>query len=247
MSCSSQLKIRCTPKSQQHKTKIQTQQHPKPNKHTQKGAGAFREIIGRRNKQTDVHNPKRWIIKLNDNEISRKHIRTAMININSKYIDVPTSDTLTRLKLGKTQFNNSLHSYNQVDTPFCNTCTKELNEEHTEDYLHSNYTCSSTQTVINETTTFIFPEIDTPFDKRDILLATLADKHTLYKRKVGYEIVDLIWNYYSAYIINCRQRNTTPLHPESIFIIKSQINCILKLLPHSKVTKFIQSQPKLLR
>ena len=65
-----------------------------------------------------------------------------------------------------TQFNNSLHSYNQVDTPFCNTCTKELNEEHTEDYLHTNYTCSSTQTVINETTTVFFPEIDTPFDKK---------------------------------------------------------------------------------
>ena len=113
--------------------------------HTKKGSGAFREIIGRRNKHTDTHNPKRWIQKLNDNEITRKHIRTAIININSKYIDVPTSDILTRLKLGKTQFNNSLHSYNQVDTPFCNTCTNELNEEHTEDYLHTNYTCPSKQ------------------------------------------------------------------------------------------------------
>ena len=210
--------------------------------HTQKGSGAFREIIGRMNKHTDIHNPKRWIIKLNDTEISRKHIRTAMININSKYIDVPTSDILTRLKLGKTQFNNSLHSYNQVDTPFCNTCTNELNEEHTEDYLHTNYTCSSTQTVIKESTTVFFPEIDAPFDKKDILLATLADKHILYKGKIGHEITDN-----TTYIINCRQRNTTPLPPESIFIIKSQINRILKLLPHRKVTKFIQSQPKLLR
>ena len=194
----------------------------------------------------DTHNPKRWIQKLNDKEITRKHVRTSIININSKYIDVPTSDILTRLKLGKTQFNNSLHSYNQVDTPFCNTCTNELNEEHTEDYLHTNYTCPSTQTLINEITTVFFPNIDTPFDKKDILLATLTDKHTLYKGKIGHEITNLIWNYNTAYIINCRQRNTTPLPPESIFIIKSQINRILKLLPHSQVTKFIHSQIKLL-
>ena len=106
-------------------------------KHNFVGYRIFRWIIGRRNKHTDTHNPKRWILKLNDNEISQKHIRTAMININSKYIDVPTSDTLTRLKLGKTQFNNSLHSYNQVDTPLCNTCNRELNEDHIEDYLYT--------------------------------------------------------------------------------------------------------------
>ena len=70
--------------------------------------------------------------------------------------------------------------------------------------------------------------MDTPFDKKDILLATLADKHTLYKGKIGHKITDLIWNYNTAYIINCRQRNTTPLPPESIFRIKSQTNRILK-------------------
>ena len=74
----------------------------------QKGSGNYRKIIGSRNKPTEIHNPKRWIMKLNDSQISKKKVRTPMTNLNSKYINVLTSDTLTRLKLGKTQFNNTL-------------------------------------------------------------------------------------------------------------------------------------------
>ena len=214
--------------------------------HTKKGSRVYREIIGRRNKPTDIHNPKRWILKLNDIQITRKHVRTAMINLNSKYIDVPTSDIINRLKLGKTQFNNSLYSYNQIDTPYCNTCTREHNEEHTEDYLHTNFTCTSTQSVISEVSHYFFPHPETPFNKRDILLATLTDKHSLYKGRIGHELTDVIWNYYTSYIINSKQSNTTPLPSECIFLIKSQINRILKILPLSNVATFIKNQPTLL-
>ena len=69
-----------------------------------KGSSTYRKIIARSQKQSDVHNPSRWSVKLNDNLVTRKQVKQSRINLQSKYISGDTADILARSKLGKNTF-----------------------------------------------------------------------------------------------------------------------------------------------
>ena len=96
---------------------------------TTQGSGTYRKIISKAHKISDVHNPSKWRAKLGDSQISRSQLKQARINLHSKYLGSDTADILTRLKLGKTLFGTQLYRCGIFDTPYCNTCLRELNEE----------------------------------------------------------------------------------------------------------------------
>ena len=76
-----------------------------------KGSGPYRKIIEREIITTNIHNPSKWRKKLQDNNITSDQVRKAMIHLHSRYIDSASADHLTRLKLGKTLFNNHYRAY----------------------------------------------------------------------------------------------------------------------------------------
>ena len=46
---------------------------------------------------------------------------------------------------------------------------------------------------------------------RDIILATITNNHTSYEGKTGNTLSSLIWDFFLEYIMNCRNKNVTPL------------------------------------
>ena len=137
----------------------------------------YRKIISRSLSKTDVHNLYKWKTKLNDNLVTRNHVKQSMINLQSKYISSDTADVLSRLKLGKTLFGNQLFKIGLTDTPNCSTCERELGVEISENITHATYHCTFVATIIAEITSTFFPNITDHFVLRDIILATISNKH----------------------------------------------------------------------
>ena len=138
-----------------------------------KGSGKYRKIIFRAHKITDVHNPSKWKAKLNDNLVTRNHVKQSMINLQSKYICSDTADLLSRLKLGKTLFGNQLFRIGITETPSCITCYRELGTEISENIIHATYDCTFVSTIIREITNTFFPNINNNLPLHDII-----DKHS---------------------------------------------------------------------
>ena len=195
---------------------------------------------------TNLHNPTKWKKKLADDNVTYKQVKKAMIRLHSPYIDSTHADYLSRLKLGKTLFNNQLYAIDRITDNTCNTCIREYNQLTTEDYRHALFHCPAVQIATESVTSTFFPNISAPFNISDILLSTDSDKHKFYKGTVGHELASLIWDFFQVYLIQCRQAQITPISNTAIIKIRSELNRILKLLPKSKLTTFIRASPELL-
>ena len=212
--------------------------------HIKKGSGRYRKIIERSHRLTNIHNPAKWGKKL-DNNVTYDQVKKAMIRLHSPYLDSTCSDYLSRLRLGKTLFNNQLYTIGMIDENTCNTCTREYTESTPEDYRHALFHCPAVQMVIGNVTNTFFPNEASSLDISDILVSINSDKHTLYKGPVGQELASIIWDYFQVYVLQCRVAQKTPVTISAIFEIRSQLNRILKLLPKSKLAMFIKSSPGL--
>ena len=214
-------------------------------KSTNKGSGKYRKIISRSHKHTDIHNPYRWNSKINDNLVTRTHVKQSMINLQSKYLSSDVADVLSRLKLGKTLFGNQLCKIGITDTPFCYTCMKEMHTEIPENITHATYECTFVATIIAEITSTFFPNMNGHFHLRDIILATISNKHTLYEGGDGQQLASVIWDVFLNYIMKCRNAGKTPVAAICIHQIRSQLNRILKILPNSNIARHIKTRPQL--
>ena len=210
-----------------------------------KGSGKYRQVIERGNTTTNIHNPAKWKKKLEHNNITFGQIKKAMISLHSPYLDSTSADIITRLKLGKTLFNNQLFSIGLNNDNTCKTCSREYDLNTPENYRHALFHCPAVQTLINNITNTFFPNPTIPFDIADILVSIISDKHHLYKGSIGQELASLIWNYFQVYIMKCRTAQTTPISTIVIHEIKSQVNRVLKILPKSKLATFIKASPEL--
>ena len=112
--------------------------------------------------------------------------------------------------------------------------------------LHATFQCPFVATIITEICLAFFPSLKNHFHLRDIILATITDKHSLYEGKSGQQIASIIWDTFLAYVMKCRSKNKTPIPTVCIHKIKSQLNRILKILPKSLVALHINSRPQLL-
>ena len=99
--------------------------------------------------------------------------------------------------------------------------------------------------MIKEVSNTFFPNLTHNFNITEILLSINTDKHILYKGPIGQELASLIWDYFQVYIVRCHTAKTTPISTPATFEIKSQLNRILKILPKSKLSIFINSSPDL--
>ena len=214
-------------------------------KHTSKGSGTYRKIIGRSHKQTDVHNPAKWKAKLGDHLVTRDHVKQSRLNLQSIYISSDTADILSRLKLGKTLFKNQLFKIGLTDSSSCVTCLRELGTDIIENITHATYECVFVATIISEISSTFFPNLKEHFYLRDIILATVTNKHSLYEGKCGQQLAAIIWDIFLTYVMKCRSTSKTPIAAICIHEIRSQLNRILKILPNSHIAKYIKNIPYL--
>ena len=214
-------------------------------KNSKSGSGKYRKIIERKEVVPNIYSPANMKKKLGEHDISNMQIRKSLTLLHSPYIDSTGADHIARLKLGKTLFNNQLFAIGLLDEKNCNTCIREYNQEETEDYKHALFHCPAVQTIIQCITRTFFPDTTYKFNIAEILISTTTDKHNLYKGVIGQTLVNLIWNYFQIYIIQCRTAHITPVAITAIFEIKEQLNRILKILPKSKISTFIRSSPTL--
>ena len=154
-----------------------------------------------------------------------------MIRLHSAYLDSTSADYLSRLRLGKTLFNNQLFTIGLIDENTCKTCFREYSHNSIENYQHALFSCPAVLKTIRNITHYFFPKIKNQFNISEVLLSTSKDNHHLYKGPVGQELASLIWDYFHVYILQCRNAKTTPISSTAIFEIKSQLNRILEILP----------------
>ena len=211
-----------------------------------KGSGMYRKTIERANPIQCIHNPHKWRKKLENQYATANQVKKSMMHLHSPYLDSSTADQLSRLKLGKTMLNNQLHAIGIIEDATCNTCTREYDQEITEDYKHALFHCAAAQKVIKDITNTFFPNINTQFSISEVLLSVTNNKHYLYKGQIGQETTSLIWDLYQSYIITCRTAQTTPISNTAITEIRSQLNRIRKTSPKSKVAIFLNSTPSLI-
>ena len=213
--------------------------------HHTKGSGTYRKIMERGTSPPNIHNPAKWNKKFKDNTATSDKVKKSMIHLHSPFLDSKSADSLTRLRLGKTLFNNQLLTIGLIDEDYCHTCSREYDLHTTEDNRHVLFQCPTVQTVIKNITNTFFPNLTTPFDISDILLSINSNKHTLYRGPTGQELASLTWDYFQVYIVQCRVAKITPISSSAIYEIKSQLNRILKILPKSKIAIFIKASPGL--
>ena len=214
---------------------------------TAHGSGHYRKIIARAHKYVDIHNPSNWKTKICDNQVTRTQLKQAKINLHSKYLGSDIADTLTRLKLSKTLFGTQLQKCGLADHPYCKTCIKELGVEIPENIIHATFECVFVAAVINTVNCTFFPENNNTFHNRDILLAIIEDKHPLYTGRVGQQLASLIWDVFLHYIVKTRNNNGTPVASICVHEIKSQINRVLKILPHTEISYYITKNATLVQ
>ena len=212
---------------------------------TKQGSGSYRKILIRSNKSNDIHNPANWKTKLADNLVTRTQLKQSKINLHSKYLECDIADTLTRLKLGKTLFGTQLYKCGLSEHPYCKTCLKELGEEIPENITHATYECMFVADVVHTMKNTFFPQNDNTLKNRDILLAITEDKHPFYTGRVGHYLASLIWDLFLYYIVKTRNKSGTPISSICVHEVKSQINRILKILPHTEISYYITKNAKL--
>ena len=210
-----------------------------------KGSGTYRKFIERGLITPNIHNPIKWVKKLRDNTVTTEQIKKSMIHLHSPYLDSTSADSLTRLKLGKTLFNNQLFAIGLIEDKTCKTCIREYDLHTNEDYRHALFQCPAVQTVIRDITFTFFPNQTKSFNISEILLSVNSDTHTLYMGTTGQELASLIWDLFQVYVLKCRVSQSTPISTTAIFEIKSQLNRILKILPKRKLSTFIRASPVL--
>ena len=66
-----------------------------------KGSGKYRSILQKKVIAKDIHSPANWRSKINNNTITSLHIKQTRTNLQSRYIESDTADTLSCLKMGK--------------------------------------------------------------------------------------------------------------------------------------------------
>ena len=211
-----------------------------------KGSGTYRKIIGRGQPLLDIHNPGKWNKRLNTTHVTHTHIKKCLMNLHSPYIDSSSADHLSRLKLCKTLFNSQLFSIGKIDENVCKTCKKELNVDIIEDYKHAMYLCPTVQSIIASVTSNFFTNINTPFDIIEVLTAVITDKHQLYLGQDGQKLASTIWDLLQVYIIKCHSSELTPNPINAIFEIRSQLNRVMKILPNTRLSRFITHSKPLL-
>ena len=199
------------------------------------GSGKYRSILQKKLVQKDLHSPANWRSKINDNTITSKDIKQTRKNLQSRYLGSDTVDILSRLKMGKTLFRNQLQHIGSLETLYCPICIRESNMEIPEDLTHATFSCPYVNTVINEITTTFFPNLQSPFTHKDILLSITANHHTLYEGKPGQILTSLVWDHVIKYLMVARGKNVTPIPAAAIVEVKTQINRILKKLPKTCV------------
>ena len=155
------------------------------------------------------------------------------------------ADVLSRLKLGKTLFGNQLFKIGLTDTPNCSTCERELGVEISENITYATYHCAFVATIIAEITSTFFPNITNHFVLRDIILATISNKHHFYEGNVGRQLASVIWDTFLCYIMKCRNTAKTPIAAICLHEIRSQLNRILKILPNGRISKHIKNHTQL--
>ena len=96
-------------------------------------------------------------------------------------MDSTSADIITRLKLGKTLFNNQLFAIGLTDDNTCKTCSREYDINISEDYRHALFQCPAVQTIINDISNTFFPHQTIPFDIAEIIVSIISDLHTLFK------------------------------------------------------------------
>ena len=177
--------------------------------------------------------------------VTRSRVKQSMINLQSKYLSSDIADVLSRLKLGKTLFGNQLCKIGITDTSFCQTCLKEMHTEIPENITHATYECTFVATIISEITSTFFPNMKGHFYLRDIILATITNKHSLYEGIDGHLLASVIWDIFLSYIMKCRNAGKTPVAAICIHEIRSQLNRILKILPNSNISRHIENHPQI--
>ena len=121
---------------------------------------------------------------------------------------------------------------------------KELDQEIIENFTHATYYCPFVSTIIGQITSTFFPNISSDFPIRDIILATTTNTHPLYEGTNGQKLASIIWDTFLSYVTRCRNTAKTPIAAICIHEIVSQINRILKILPGSQVTRYINTHPQ---
>ena len=107
------------------------------------------------------------------------------------------------------------------------------------------YECTFVATIIAKITSTFFPNMNGHFHLRDIILATISNKHTLYEGGDGQQLASVIWDVFLNYIMKCRNAGKTPVAAICIHQIRSQLNRILKILPNSNIATHIKTRPQL--
>ena len=122
---------------------------------------------------------------------------------------------------------------------------KELDSEISENIAHATFECTFVATIISEITSTYFPNLKSHFHLRDIILATITNKHSFYEGTDGQQLVALIWDTFLCYIMKCRNAGNTPVSAICLHEIHSQLNRILKILPRSRISNHIKNNPQL--
>ena len=129
--------------------------------------------------------------------------------------------------------------------PFVTHAKKELDSEISENITHATFECTFVATIIAEITSTFFPNINSHFHLRDIILATITNKHPFYEGADGQQLASVIWDTFLCYVMKCRNAGKTPVAAICIHEIRSQLNRILKILPNCKISKHIKNHTRL--
>jgi hypothetical protein len=209
------------------------------------GSGKYRAILHKQSTPKDLHSPSNWKSKLNDNTITNTQVKQTRKNLMSRYLSSDASDILSRLKMGKTLFNNQLHHIGREDSPHCKNCLRESNTETHEDMKHALHNCPTIQHLMSHVTQMFFPNNNHTFSSKNTILAIMEDFHPLYEGKAGHTLASLVWDSFNKYIMVCRGKNKIPLPLQVIKEIKQDVKLIQNLLPKTMVSKYILSSSEL--
>ena len=118
------------------------------------GSGAYRRILSRGDKKSDINNPTTWRKKLDDITITSSFVKRMKLNLLSKALPSEANDVLTRIKLGRTLYGNSGVHAGILDDPWCTNCVREDNKETEDSLFHSLYNCPHVFKIIQALTKY---------------------------------------------------------------------------------------------
>ena len=124
--------------------------------------------------------------------ITNTQIKQTRKNLMSRYLSSDASDILSRLKMGKTLFNNQLHHIGREDSPHCKNCLRETNTETHEDMKHALHSCPTIQHLMSHIIQMFFPNNNHTFSSKNTILSIMEDFHPLYEGKAGHTLASLV-------------------------------------------------------